>query len=250
VSNGSLLAASRDMRCRQRFQKLKISNNKSKTSIKKVNEMDKKIETSIKTVLKYFRDFSIVVAGIAVTLYVNYQVTNQGEKRDLKLYLNAIKLELEENNKLLNKTIEELQPSLRYTDYLVTHDKKSLDMDTIKSYEDAFYSFHGISCRTNAFEMFKSSGTMRLVENKKLLLDLWDVYDEYASVKETFDIFFPIKWEDIKKEVALILDGQKLKVAPMYNYYYLGMPYQVLTPCERALKKSKELALTLEKELE
>ena len=211
--------------------------------------MNDKTKTSTKTVIRYFRDFSIVVAGIAVTLYVNFQVTNQGEKRDLKLYLNAIKLELEENNKLLDKTIEELQPSLRYTDYLLAHDKMSLDMDTIKKYQNAYYSFSSISCKTNAFEMFKSSGTMRLVENKELLLELWDVYDEYSSVKETFDVFFQIKWEDIKKELALLLDGQKLTVAPMYNYYYLGMPYQVLAPCERALKKSEELVLTLEKEL-
>jgi hypothetical protein len=214
-----------------------------------MNKMDDKSKFSLKTAVRYFRDFSIVVAGIAVTLYVNYQVTNQGEKRDIKLYLNAIKLEIEENIKILDVAIEGLQPSLKYSDYLKSHDKKSLDKDTLISYQAAFYTISAYSFKTNAFEMFKNSGVMRLVDNKELLLSLWDVYDELTSVKETTEVFFPIKLEDIKKEISLLLDGQEIKGAPMYNYHVTGMPYQVLRPCESALKKAKELLLTLEKEL-
>jgi hypothetical protein len=44
----------------------------------------------------------------------------------------------------------------------------------------------------------------------------------------------------------LLLDGQEVKVAPMYNFFVTGMPYQMVQPCERTLKKSKEMVLKLE----
>ena len=92
------------------------------------------------TFVRYVRDLSIVVAGIAVTLYASDRVSGRSEKRDLKLYLNAIKLEIEENIKTLDEAIEGLQPSIRYSDYLKSHDKESLDKDTIISYQSAYYS--------------------------------------------------------------------------------------------------------------
>jgi len=201
------------------------------------------------TILRYIRDLSIVVAGIAVTLYASDRVSGKSEKRDLKLYLNAIMLEIEENIKTLDEAIENLQPSLKYTDYLRSHDKNSLDKDTIASYKDAYYSFETYSFKTNSFEMFKSSGTMRLVDNKELLLSLWDVYDDFESVNKTFEWFLPVKWEDIQKEISLLLDDQKPKVAPMYNFFITGMPYAMLRPCDITLKKAKEMVLKLKEKL-
>jgi hypothetical protein len=208
--------------------------------------MNPKQNTRFQTIVRYVRDLSIVVAGIAVTLYASDRVSGRSEKRDLKLYLNAIKLEIEENIKTLDEAIEDLQPSIKYSNYLRSHDKESLDKDSIKCYQAVYHSFYSYSVRTNAFEMFKSSGTMRLVNDKELLLSLWEVYDEFTSVKETFEWFLPVKWEDIKKELSMLIDGQKLKPAPMYHFYFAGMPSLMLQPCEDALKKAKEMVEKLE----
>ena len=86
---------------------------------------------------------------------------------------------------------------------------------------------------------------MRLMDDKELLLLLWDVYDEYASVKESFDWFFPIKWDGIMKESSLLIEGKEVK-APMYNFYIMRLPHQLLRPCKNALKKSKEVVSKLE----
>jgi len=209
--------------------------------------MKNKVNISMTTLVRYVRDLSIVIAGIAVTLYASDRVSGRSEKRDLKLYLNAIRLELEENNKTLEQAIEGLQPSIGYSEYLKSHDKDSLDMDTISFYKEIFYSYIGYSLQSNAFEMFKSSGIMRLIDDKELLLSLWEVYDEFSSVNQTFDLIFPIKWEDIKKEISMLIDGQELKVAPMYNYHFIGMPQQIMQPCVNTLKKSKEMVEKLEK---
>jgi len=109
----------------------------------------------IGTIIKYLRDFSIVVAGIAVTLYVNDRITNQSEKRDLKLYLNAIKLELQENVRDINDVITSMQGSIGYANYLRAHDKKTLNADTIMSYaENGYYLIQTMTYKTNAFANF------------------------------------------------------------------------------------------------
>ena len=207
--------------------------------------MKQKVKIPMQTIVRYIRDLSIVIAGIAVTLYASDRVTGKSEKRDLVLYMNAVRIEVEENIKTLERQIENLQPSIRYSEYLNSHDRKSLEKDTLDSYQAAFYSFTGPTFKTNAFEMLKSSGMMRLVTNKELLLLLWDVYDELVAVKETFDIMFPIKWEDIKKETSLLLEGKDVEV-PMYNFFRMSLPDDMLRPCETALEKLKEAVAMFE----
>ena len=202
----------------------------------------------IQTIVKYVRDLSIVVAGIAVTLYASDRISGKSENRDLKLYLNAVKFEVEENIKTLDRNIQRLQPSIAYSNYLISNDRNSLEKDSIEKYGPIIYSFFSPTFKTNAFEMLKSSGMMRLVNNKELLLLLWDVYYELSEVKETFDLMFPIKWEDIKKETSLLFDGKDVKV-PMYNFFVMGLPNDMAGPCEVALQKSKEVLKMLENEL-
>jgi hypothetical protein len=215
-------------------------------NVQKYLSMKQKVKIPMQTIVRYIRDFSIVVAGIAVTLYTSDRVTGKSEKRDLSRYMNAVKLEMEENINTLEDVIERLQPSIRYTQYLNTHDRKSLDKDTLQYYAmTCCYSFYSPTFKTNAFEMFKSSGMMRLITDKELLLLLWDVYDVLGSIKDEFDVMFPIKWEDIKRETTLIMEGKEVEV-PMYNFYRMGLPYDMLRPCERALEKSREVVVMFE----
>jgi len=124
---------------------------------------------SISEIGKYLREISVVVIGVAITLSVSYWISQRGEKRDLKLYLNAIKLELEENIETLERAIEDLKPSVRYSNYLRSVDAKSINSDSIDSYGDDITSNYMYSFQTNAFEMFKNSGHMRLIDDKELL---------------------------------------------------------------------------------
>ncbi|MDR0506440.1 MAG: hypothetical protein LBH32_06450 [Dysgonamonadaceae bacterium] len=56
-----------------------------------------KLKIPAKKIGNYLRDFSIVVAGIAVTLWVQSWLTTRSEKKDMALYMNALKLEMEYN---------------------------------------------------------------------------------------------------------------------------------------------------------
>jgi len=131
--------------------------------------MNNKQKSLIRKIGKYLREISVVVIGVAITLSASYWISQRGEKRDLKLYLNAIKLELEENIETLEGAIEDLKPSVRYSNYLGSVDAKSINSDSIDSYGDVFTVLKMYSFQTNAFEMFKNSGHMRLIDDKELL---------------------------------------------------------------------------------
>jgi hypothetical protein len=198
------------------------------------------------TIVRYIRDLSIVIAGIAVTLYFTGRITNQSEKRDIGLYLNAIKIEMEENIKIVNEAIEYIQPSVRYSAYLYSHDKESLNKDTIKSYLTAFYTSQSFTFKTNAFEMFKSSGTMRLMNDKNLLLSIWDMYAKLTDLKELFDWCDQIKKEAMMKEASMavvVKDGKptlQLDDTPMYSFYITGITLSMLSESEKVLKEAQE----------
>ena len=206
-----------------------------------------KTKVSIKTIVRYFRDFSIVVAGIAVTLYVNDRITNQGEKRDIKLYLDAIKLELEENIKDIDENLEYLQKSVRYANYLKSNDKKSLNKDTIVSYADSYYTFTTTFFKTNAFEMFKSSGAMRLMDNKELLLSIWTAYTELSNLKLILDQMYQMKLTEIDKDHQLPVEKRLPDFIPMYRFYMAPMPYEMVRLSEDASKILKETVEDLRK---
>ncbi|MDR2972507.1 MAG: hypothetical protein LBU83_11365 [Bacteroidales bacterium] len=197
--------------------------------------------------VRYIRDLSIVIAGIAVTLYASGWVTKNSEKNDLKLFLNSIKIEMEENIKVIDEAMEFIQPCLKYSEYLQTNDKKSLSADTIMKYLPNIYYSRSFSFKTNAFEMFKSSGSMRLMNNKELLLSIWDVYTELADLKDFFDWYDKTKTDDMIKEVSSVivvknkeLDFNK-SIIPMYNFYLIGLPENVPKECGKVMTKAKEL---------
>ena len=201
----------------------------------------------MKTIVRYIRDFSIVVAGIAVTLYVNDRVTNQGEKRDLKLYLNAIKLEMEENISYLDQKVEALKNSVEYANYLISNEKESISRDSILVFiqQGDILEIHDFTFKTNAFDMFKMSGTMRLIEDKELLLSIWNAYAGLNSAKTGLDMLMSAKWDETKN-LQHFFEKEAENTIPMYTFYRLGMAHETSRVCQKTAEVLKETVEKLE----
>jgi hypothetical protein len=52
-----------------------------------------KSKEPIKKAVNFLREIAIIVIGVAITLSASYFITKSNEKRDMRLYLNAIKME-------------------------------------------------------------------------------------------------------------------------------------------------------------
>ena len=200
-------------------------------------------------IVKYLREVSVVVIGVAITLSASYLITRSSEKRDMRLYMEAIKIELEENTKIINKTINYLKPTVNYSAYLRSHNKKSLNKDSINNYLHACFYVESFIFKKNAFETFKSSGMMRLISNKELLLAIWDMYDKLIILKQYIDEYETRRWNYMEKEIPLIENVEELSKHDyifMYDFYKIEYSEGILIESEQVLKKIKEVLLKLE----
>ncbi|GAB6007866.1 hypothetical protein [Dysgonomonas reticulitermitis] len=208
-----------------------------------------KIKLPTKRITKYLRDFSIVVAGIAVTLSLNSWITGLNEKKDTILYLNAIKLELEENFKDIdNDVIPSMEKSTNYARYLLSHDKKSLNQDTIQNYKYVYHNILIHTYKSNAFEMFKTSGNMRFIKDKEVLRSIWEAYSDMEQLKLVLDMYFQQKKEEGFKEYLLEMEGTPVSI-PMYNFYMSEFDLEVLRICNNASEKLKAISIKLNKKV-
>ena len=214
--------------------------------------MNMKQKFSINKIGKYLREISVVVIGVAITLSASYWLNVKSEKRDMALYLNTIKIELEENMTTIEKSIEYLRTNAEYEKYIRMNDIDSLNDDTLAYYANSCcYYILKFDLKTNAFEMFKTSGVMRLISDKELLMSMWNVYAYIGSLNTTLKWHFDTKWEYMEKDFLFVENGMinfsKLThSAPMYNFYNLGLSGATLKECKNVLKYIKETVTKLE----
>jgi hypothetical protein len=193
-----------------------------------------------KKIGKYLREISVVVIGVAVTLSASYWISNINDKRDMVLYLNAIKLELVENIIVLDKEADSLEGWEQYADYLYSHDKKSIPVDSIRPWSyPGLGTIHIIIFQTSAFEMYKVSGAMRLLKNKDLLQSVWQSYLNLEKVKNALDSYYELKKEECIKSNQLELSGIPIPI-PLYDFFYSYAYYGASKGCRVYSEELKE----------
>jgi len=100
---------------------------------------------------------------------------------------------------------------------------------------------------TNAFEMFKFSGAMRQIKNKKLLQSIWGTYAQIEMSKLNLDRLYQQKREEWTRSTQiLIIEKGKIDV-PMSVFYSTGCPGEMIRFCTEALETIKETLSEIEK---
>jgi len=212
----------------------------------------KKTERTIRPIVKYLRELSIVVTGIAITVGTGLWVNYRNNEKAKKEYLDSIKMELEQNIENFELYAKWMQKSVKYADYLKSNDKTSLNEDSLAYY--AFSSEDGCGYdnilsrtsmfSTNAFEMLKFSGVMRQTKGKELLI-IWGVYSQIEEIKLFFDKSFQLKEREWERELQLLAEGKPIAV-PKQNFYTSNVPYEIVLVCKMASEIIKNALSTLE----
>ena len=214
----------------------------------------------MKPIVKWLRELSIVVTGIALTFGIGFLVTIKNNDEDMKQYLAAIKMEMEENANEFDFQAKMLNKSVRYSDYLRTNNYTSLDKDSLNYYAVTNIGGEGIggigymlldypiSSMTNAFEMFKVSGVMRQIKDKELLKYIWWAYTEMEVNKSNIEDCYKVKKDEAIKELQLNAEGKPVAV-PMKVFYSSDLPLSMEKKCQRTASILKEAISELEKAL-
>jgi len=200
-----------------------------------------KPRNSFKKIGRYLLRVSVVVIGVAITLSVSQWLNNRSDKKEMAQYLNAVKLELEANIKQLEHVKGKFQGDVGYSNYLRSNNKNMLNQDTIISYIGAAYNYERIvPFKTSAFERFKSSGNLRLIDNE-FLMSLMDVYQFKLGMYELCDWYYQIKFDEMKPELPALYEG-RIAGIPMFNFFMSGIQLGILAEMERYIKEFEEMA--------
>jgi hypothetical protein len=132
----------------------------------------------------------------------------------------------------------------------LTHDENSLNKDTLRFYYPKSSNPSVCWLQTNAFEIFKSSGIMRLMDNRELLMDIWDIYAGIDWLKEQIVFYNERQWDELNKEMTLQFEKKPMQYkARLYKFYAPGAAFTMRDQYERRLENLNYLLSELEKEL-
>lgn len=191
----------------------------------------------IKDIGKYLRELSVVVIGVAITLSASYWITSKSEKRNLIVHLSAIQMELEKNALSFENHAKMFQKSVRYANYIQSHDEKSIDQDTIYYYASSEADGYGwglvrvpTAFSKNTFEMFKNSDVMNQMDDKDLLFSISMAYIAMEELQIFLEMCFQQKREESMREWYLQAEGKQI-IIPMQRFYSTDLPYHMAQNC-------------------
>jgi hypothetical protein len=204
-------------------------------------------------IVKYLRELSIIITGIVITVGFGLWVNKNNIRKDQKQYLDAIVLELKENAESFDFYAKKLQKCVGYSNYLRSHDDKSINQDSINYYaystgnhEIGWGNTNPVTLyNEDAFEMFKSSGAMRQIDDKELLLSIWKVYHLMKCTQNEIDDHLRYKRELGMNFLQRVDNGEQV-VAPIKWFYRNGIPQMMVDHCEYAAEFIRETISKLE----
>ena len=204
-------------------------------------------ETGFKKAVKYLRELSIVVVGIAITLAGNDWLSNRTEKKELQEYLDAVKFELEDGLEGLNKLFEFYDKTAKFAEYLLSDEPENLHPDSLDQHIEIIGQIPSMSFNAPSFEMLKMSGTMRLIKDKELLESILNSYTLLGLLKQSSDRYRDRKLDEVYK---FVLDNNSFD---LYNitapenrrlYYFFASPIdieRIVLECSQQIEKTLSL---------
>ena len=148
-----------------------------------------KTKILIKSIGNYLRELSVVVTGVAITVTTGLWLNNRNNEKDIQLYLENIKMELQNNLEDIYVLQDYYSRTARYSDYLSINEMQNLHPDTLSQYDDLAEYFIFFTYRTNAFDMIKTSGIMRLMKDKKKVMYICHAYDMLESIRAVHEFY-------------------------------------------------------------
>ncbi len=157
-----------------------------------------KLKNTLKGFGKYFREVSVVIVGIAITFTLSDWIGSRNERKDLERYLGMVKIELEGNLEIVNDQFDFYDRTGKFAKYLLSVGKQeNLQADSLAKYDDIMKNLKSLNYEASAFEMLKSSGTMRLIKDKQMLKSIITSYNLLKYTQGVGDRAMEIKQKEL-----------------------------------------------------
>jgi hypothetical protein len=204
-------------------------------SAKALHTLQQKEQGWAKKLKEFFVEILIIVFAVSITLLLHNWNDERHEHHMEREFLAGIKSDLDSATADINENIRDFQPNIDYyfkiRQQLTTH---KIDPAYIDSNSYRLGHTHYLVFDMGRFEGFKSSGYLRLIENKPLLKHLMSLYtaeipfqveadaSTFRNRQQYYDEHIGPKGhfiQDAKGNYQLL--GSKLVDDPAFNYYII-----------------------------
>ncbi|MCD8091984.1 MAG: hypothetical protein LUF01_03830 [Bacteroides sp.] len=160
----------------------------------------------------YFRQFSIVAAGIIVTFWGSDKITEHSRQKEVRATMQLVAEELEYNKEELRKIKRLLDIDVHMSTVLLDHNMDIYDIpeDTLQKYGKLFSNLDEFSYRTDALDVLKGSSLMQYISDKRLLQDVIQTYFQLGRIKKDVGDYYKIKTDVL---MSIIASKKKTKVS-------------------------------------
>lgn len=165
-----------------------------------------KIKTTIKgwKLGDYFRQFSIVAAGIIVTFWGSDLISENTRQKEVRATMQLVAEELEYNKQELHRVRSLLNIDIHMSRLLMEHDMNisEISVDTLWKYGKLFNNMDEFSNRNDALDVLKGSSLMQYIPDKRMLQDVLQAYYELGKKKKDVGDYYAVK-TDVLMGLAL-----------------------------------------------
>ena len=147
----------------------------------------------------YFRQFSIVAAGVIVTFWGSGWITERARQKEVHATMQLVVEELEYNKQELHEIKRLLDIDRHMSELLKEHnmDVSEIPADTLWKYDKLFNNMSEFSYRTDALDVLKGSSLMQYISDKRLLQDVLQTYFELERRKKDVTDYYAAKTDVI-----------------------------------------------------
>lgn len=183
-----------------------------------------KIKTTIKgwKLGDYFRQFSIVAAGIIVTFWGSDRITENARQKEVRATMQLVADELEYNKGELLETEYLLKQDMHMSLLLKEHKMSvaEIPQDTLDKYQGLFGNLYDFSYRTDALDVLKGSSMMQYIPDKRLLQDILQAYYQLGGVQKSVNDYYSLK-KSVLVSVNMLQSREEVLAGNSGSIYHL-----------------------------
>lgn len=152
----------------------------------------------------YFRELSIVIAGVFVTFAGTDLINNIAQEKQIKESMLMIKMELEENLKSIDQQETNYLKEIHFFQLLNQKQDslRTIDISILEDYMNAPFANRGIEYSEDALEVLKNSALMQQIADKQFILKLLQSYKSCRLIQSDINDYYKNKTSHIHRYLA------------------------------------------------
>lgn len=153
---------------------------------------------------KYFRELSIVIAGVFITLAGTDFINDTSQKKQIKESMLMIKMELEENLKSISYAETQYLNEINFFQLLIKKQDslQAIQASILENNINAPFKSHDLEYSEDALEVLKNSALMQQISNKQFILKLLQAYKGCRKINEDNKSYYENKIEHIARYMS------------------------------------------------